>query len=72
MQNNQEIDCFCQDVKMLREKNGLIKKMSKIIEIYTASLTKIEKGILPHGANARIIVKFCKRFNIKPCERFIP
>ena len=73
MKNNQEIDIFCQNVKMLRERNGLSKKeTSEILGICTASLTKIERGILPPGISTSIIFKLCKEFDIEPRKLFMP
>ena len=73
MQSDIGIDIFCQNIKMLREKNGLSKKeMAEIMGISTVSLTKIESGILPPRANVGTLFNICKRFNIKPHKLFMP
>ena len=73
MHKNQEIIVFCKNVKMLKERNGLTNmEMAKIMGIGSASLTKIESGILPPGVSTSIIFELCKRFNVKPCELFLP
>ena len=69
MENNQEVIVFCQNVKMLKERNELTNlKMAKIMGI---SLEKMERGILSPRISTSIIFKLCKKFNIKPRELFM-
>ena len=68
-----DIDVFCQNVKILRERNNLSKKeMAEILEIGIASLTKIEQGVIPPRATTNIIFNLSNSFNIKPHKLFMP
>ena len=70
-QNNKELIAFCQNVKKLRERNGLSKKeMAKILGIGISSLTKIEKGIIPPRTRADVVFKVLFHFKIKSHELF--
>jgi len=70
-QIQREIDAFCQNVKMLRERHGLSKKeMAEILGIGAASLTKIEQGIIPDRASVSIVIKLSQHFHIEPHKLF--
>ena len=72
-QVQKEIEVFCQNVKLLRERNGLSEKeMAKILEIGAASLTKIEQGIIPYRVSASIVIKLAQHFSIEPHRLFTP
>ena len=71
-QNYKQIIVFCQNVKTLREKNGLNKKeMAKILGIGVISLEKIEQGIIPHRTGVKTILKISQHFRIDPHKLFI-
>jgi len=72
-QTQKEIDVFCRNVKILRERYGLSKKeMARILEIGAASLTEIGQGIIPHRASTNIIIKLSQYFSIEPHRLFTP
>ena len=71
MQQSNEVNALCQNIKMLRERNGLSKKeMAEIMGIGAASLAKIELDILPSRFRTETMLKLCKRFRIKPSKLF--
>ena len=73
MKNDEQIKVFCQNIKILREKSGLSKKeMAEILEIGTASLTKLEQGIMPPRMRVNIVYQLSQNFNIQPCKLFMP
>ena len=68
-----ELDIFCQNIKILRAKNNLSKReMAKIMGIGTVSLTKIETGVLPSKTKSVVIFRLYKRFNLKADDLFVP
>ena len=72
MKNENQMIVFCQNVKVLREKNGLSQReMAKIMAISVNSLKKIEEEIMPPRMSVKIIFKLSRYFYIKPCELFI-
>jgi len=72
-QNCKQIIVFCQNVKMLRERNELSKKeMAKILGIGTVGLAKIEQGIIPSRAGVDAIFKLAQYCKIKPHKLFEP
>ena len=71
MQNDEYAIIFCQNIKALREKNGISKKeMAKILEVGVKSLSEIEQNILPPRLKVDIISKLSKHFKISPRELF--
>ena len=71
MQQSNEMNVLYQNIKMLREKSGVSKKeVAEITGIGTASLAKIEHGILPPMIRTDAILKLCERFHIKPNKLF--
>jgi len=72
MKIEEEIVVFCQNIKILRETNGLSKnRMAEILGIGLTSLTKIEQNILPPRIKTDIVFKLSQNFQLKPCELFI-
>ena len=68
----EEMAVFCRNVKMLRAGHGLSKKeMAEILGIGTASLTKLEQGIIPDRVSVSIVIKLSRYFGIKPCKLFV-
>ena len=68
---DEEIITFCQNIKILRERNGLSKKkMAEILGIGVKSLSNLEQGIMPPKMGTNIIFKISQHFKIKPCELF--
>ena len=71
MQNSNQILILCQNIKILRERNGLSKKkMAQILDIGVTSLAKIEQGIMPPRTGVDIIFKISQHFKIRPHQLF--
>ena len=71
LKNDTQLKIFCQNIKILREKNGLNEKeMTKILGIGVNSLEKIEQGIIPHRTGVKIIFKISQHFKIEPHKLF--
>jgi DNA-binding XRE family transcriptional regulator len=63
---------FCENVKRLREENGLSKKeLSKIMGIGVGSLTKIESGCIPKRLSWTSAVRLAHFFEIMVQDLFI-
>ena len=72
MENSKDIVIFCQNVKILRERNGLSRKeMAEIMGIGLKSLDKLEQNILPSRITVSAIKRLSQYFKIKPHELFI-
>ena len=62
-----EITTFCKNIKFLRERNQISKKMMcKILKIGAKSLNKIENGILPPRTRCDVLIRACCFFNLTP------
>ena len=71
MSTKLEIKLFCQNIKTLRTSYHLSKKsMAKLLSIGTASLTKIESGVLPPRLSCEILTKIYTVFNVPPKVMF--
>ncbi len=58
---------FCENIKRLRQKEGLTKeKMSRILEITIEELELIEKGILPSSISVDILFIVFDNYKISP------
>ena len=72
LKNDTQIAIFCQNVKMLREKNDLSEKeMAKILGIGVISLEKFEQGIIPHRTGVKLIFSLSQHFKIEPYKLFM-
>ena len=72
LKNDTQIVVFCQNIKKLREKNGLSEKeMAKILGIGAISLEKIEQGIIPYRTGVKLIFNISQHFGIEPHKLFM-
>lgn len=68
-----ELAVFCENIRLLRERNGLTKKqMTEIMGIGMASLNKIEKGIVPEKLKVEALLYTANYFHYAPHELFSP
>lgn len=68
-----EISIFCNNVKVLRERNGLSsEKMAEICGITLSSLMLIERGVLPSDLTIDIAIRLYRYFKISPENLFRP
>ena len=68
---DKEIQILLQNIKYLRETNGLSKKeMSRVLGISVLTLNKMEQGIMPPSVGVDIVFRLSEKFNIKPCDLF--
>ncbi|MBQ7344386.1 MAG: helix-turn-helix transcriptional regulator [Clostridia bacterium] len=62
-----EIQIFCDNIKILRQHNNLSKTaMCKIMRIGIRSLNSIEKGILPPRISCEALIRACNYFSVLP------
>ncbi len=67
----QELGIFCENVKRLRQREGLSKKeMAKKLGIGVKSLTLIESGIVSKRLGANVLLNILNNFNIYPSDMF--
>ena len=72
MKNDTQIAIFCQNIKILREKNCLSEnEMAKILRIGVISLKKLEQGIIPHRTGVKLIFNISQHFKIAPHKLFM-
>ena len=70
--NSDQMVLFCQNIRILRERNKLNKKeMANILNIGIASLTKIEQGLMPPRIGVNIIFRISQYFKIEPHKLFM-
>jgi len=61
------VNIFTENVTYLRKVNNIsLKEMSKILNISTCSMKKIEKGILPPTLKVDVLFKIQEHFSISP------
>ncbi len=73
MKKDYDFSVFGDNLKAIRNKNGLSKKeMSKKLGIGTRSLSLIESGIAPPRLSSNILIKINREFGILPSEIFLP
>lgn len=64
-----DIQNFCNNIKLLRQRNKLTKvKMCNILRISARSLNMIENGILPPKTSCEVLIRACRYFSISPKE----
>ena len=70
---NRDILTFCNNVALLREKNGIDKKeMANICGISVDELAQIEQGSLPKTLSVEIAVRLYQHFDISVEKLFRP
>ena len=70
---NKEISIFCNNVKVLRERNKLNKEeMAQICGITVPELMQIEQGSLPSSITVDIAIRLFRHFDISPEKLFYP
>lgn len=70
---NNEVEIFCNNVKLLRKNNSLTQKeMAKICNVGVKSISNIEKGILPKRLSASVLFSLHSHFNISLSALFRP
>lgn len=68
-----EFAVFCENIRLLRVKNGLTKRqMAKIMGIGIESLNKIERGTVPERLKVEAFLFTANYFNYAPDELFSP
>ena len=66
MDQSNEIQIFCKNIRFLRAKNGLSKrKMARIMGIGVRSLQQIEAGSLPPKIGSHIFFRLHDAFHIR-------
>ena len=72
--NNQEYTAqFCNNIRILRERNSLSqRKMADQLGIGIYSLRMIEKGILPPRLDWLVVLRIHEQFHILPEKIFLP
>ncbi|MBP3495258.1 MAG: helix-turn-helix transcriptional regulator [Clostridia bacterium] len=69
MEINEIINSFCNNIRVLRKREGLSKKkMAKIMGIGIKSLSLIEDNILPRRLRCGVLIKIHNYFGILPSE----
>lgn len=62
---------FCENMKRLREDYAFTKtKMAQILGVSVATITKIEKGVIPPRLNMDAIDRAAEYFGITPYNLF--
>lgn len=70
---NKEISIFCNNVKILRKRNGLNREeMAHICGISVPELIQIEQGSLPKSITVDIAIRLFHYFDISPENLFRP
>lgn len=63
MNNSDEMERFCENVRAIRRREGLSKTaMAKRLHISTQSLTRIENGEIPPRLDCFVILMLCREF----------
>ena len=64
---------FCENVKCLREKEGLTRReLAARLGIGVRSLARLERGEIPPRLNVGVVIKISREFGIHPKELFMP
>lgn len=72
MNNTNDLQNFCKNVKLLRETHGLSQKeMAKICGIGVQSLSTLESGICPPRISCSILFRLSKHFHIPISTLFL-
>ena len=62
-----DIQIFCDNIKLLRQRNNLTKtEMCKILRISNHSLQMIESGVLPPRMSCEVLIRACRYFSVSP------
>lgn len=73
MENFEKILIFSQNMKKIRKNAQLTQReMAQKLGISIASLSKIEKGILPPRLSCTILFRIHKEFGVHPKDLFEP
>lgn len=68
-----EVQIFCYNVKVLRERRGLsIEEMAQILKISVFSVWEMERGVLPDEVTIETIFFIQKHFGISAKSLFEP
>lgn len=68
----EEMTVFCNNVKRLREGQGLTRKeMAARIGVGVETLTRLETGEIPPRLSVSVVCKISREFNIHPGELFM-
>ncbi len=69
MEINEIINNFCNNIRVLRKRNGLSKKkMAQIMGIGAKTLSLIENNILPRRLKCEALIKIHDYFGILPSK----
>lgn len=73
MNEKNDVQILCQNIKFLRQKHKLSKnKMAQILGVSMKTLNCIENGILPPRLSCEILFRIQHHFDILPQHLFIP
>ena len=71
MNEKDDVQILCQNIKFLRQKHKLSKnKMSQIFGVSVKTLNSIENGILPPRMSCEPIFRIQGYFSIRPSQLF--
>lgn len=73
MNEEQSLTIFCQNIRILRIKNGLSQKeMAKILRIGVGSLRTIEAGHIPPRLGCNVLYYAAVHFGLRTSTLFAP
>ena len=68
----EEMTVFCNNVKRLREGQGLTRKeMAARLGVGVGTLTRLETGEIPPRLSVSVVCRISREFNIHPRELFM-
>ena len=73
MTTQDELHCFCENVKQIRKERGLsCRAMAKKLKIGVGTLRKIEQGMIPPRLSCAVLLTIYDEFHIYPEKMFSP
>ena len=70
-ENNAQLAILCENIRIIRKREGLTqKKMAQKLKISVKSLSKLEKGVVPHNLSCEFLINVYLEFGIRPKDIF--
>ena len=71
MNEKDDVQILCQNIKFLRQKHNLSKtQMSQILGVSIKTLNRLEDGFLPPRISCELIFRIQRQFGIQPRQLF--
>ena len=71
MNEKDDVQILCQNIKLLRQKHNLSKtQMSQILGVSIKTLNRLEDGFLPPRISCELIFRIQRQFGIQPRQLF--